>query len=500
MGNKLLRKAFFFSILSITILLLALLLYTLATRKGISQTSAYTGHLKSTDSNLSISQIYEKDFDFLYTELMDNYVNIKYKEDVLGFDFTEKYFEYKKKLAEISTDKEFYLLCSAFVSELKDGHINFEQYHPNDQEYIGSPYPSDFRSLLVFRKIEDKYIIVSSKIAPSYIGGEIISINQIPVNDIVLDTIKYFYHGANDECAIGKLLLRDMFYNYFTLYYDEAPTELTYEISIDGEIKHLTLYPFETKPAENIYSTANNFGLEENELPIYRIENNIGYVRIDTFNSKRSDIVKAFDDAVQAFKQSKVRGVIIDIRNNGGGNESFRDILGYLTTDVIDISMFHYKDSERFNEIYYLRPLYDNLRHEDADLKPQPGYTKWWKWTIKPAKEQFLTTVPVVVLVNECIFSSADSFASACKNYNLATVIGNILPSSGFGLSTPIVLPSKKYYISYSFIETVKMDGSPLENVISYPDITVQQTIEDLKNGIDTQLEAAKTYINQQVD
>lgn len=498
MKNKKAKKLATTLILVVLLLFLIFVVYTAITHKGISQTAPYTGHLRNYNSNIPDSERYVQDFEFIYTELKNNYVNIEYKEQILGFDFDEKYEEYKEKLHNISNEKEFYLLCSAFVSELKDGHVIFKQYQPSDQEYIGSPYPNSFRTLFAIRKIENKYMIVSTKMNEEYIGCEIKSINNIPFKDIVQGVLKYFYHGADDTCAVGKILLRDVYYHYFKYYYDKAPEELTYEIVMNGETKYLKLYPFEVESELSSKSSTINFGFVENELPIHSIENDIGYIRIDTFDSNKKELVDAFSDAVIAFKEAQVIGVVIDIRNNGGGNESFRDILSYLTDEIIDVGMYHYKKSERFKDIYFLRELYQDFMHPQIDREALVGYTKWWKWTIDPAKEQFLTTIPVAILVNECIFSSADSFANTCNNHKLATVVGNTLPSSGFGLTTDIVLPSTKYILGYGFHEGINMDGSRCENIISDPDIIVSQKVEDLMNNTDTQLESALLFIRDE--
>ncbi len=86
----------------------------------------------------------------------------------------------------------------------------------------------------------------------------------------------------------------------------------------------------------------------------------------------------------------------------------------------------------------------------------------------------------------------------ACLDNKLATVVGNMVPQSGFGLSTEVLLPSGNYVMSYCFFESQAHDGEPLENVIKEPDIIASQTYEDFRKGIDTQLEAAFNVIRDE--
>ncbi len=51
--------------------------------------------------------------------------------------------------------------------------------------------------------------------------------------------------------------------------------------------------------------------------------------------------------------------------------------------------------------------------------------------------------------------------------------------------------------ICYCFFESMAPDGSPFENVILKPDITVEKTYDDLIKNRDTQQNAALDYINK---
>ncbi len=309
--------------------------------------------------------------------------------------------------------------------------------------------------------------------------------------DILDAMIAYHYEGAcDDDGARSRILINGKFYNYFSYFYDVPPQVLVYEL-MDGNgniyTKAIDMENIQLVEAEK--STI-NFGFHETEAISYKVLDEVGYVVIPSFDSGYSNVEKDFDSAVKALKEAQVKGVVLDVRYNGGGDQSFRKILGYLTDEEINIGSFRYRESSRFRELCGLRPLTDYIRSSpNDDLTKENGYTRWWSWNIKPGKEQFLTTVPVVVLSNETIFSSAGDFVDTCLEYKLATVVGSSVPLSGFGLSTPIVTPSGKYVIHIGFQENVDSEGQPMENVIKEPHVYVEQSLEDFYSGVDTVLQ-----------
>ena len=81
---------------------------------------------------LSLQETFARDLRFIYEEIRDNYVNLAYKEEMLGFDWDELYARYSAGLAQVRTEKEFFRLASRFLSELRDGHVALGPYRGLD--------------------------------------------------------------------------------------------------------------------------------------------------------------------------------------------------------------------------------------------------------------------------------------------------------------------------------------------------------------------------------
>jgi C-terminal processing protease CtpA/Prc len=143
-------------------------------------------------------------------------------------------------------------------------------------------------------------------------------------------------------------------------------------------------------------------------------------------------------------------GVIIDVRNNGGGNTSDRII------DVLE---------RRQNSFYQVR--------DEAPIQG-PGQA---------------LGVPMVVMAAESSFSNAEMFPYAMKARGLATLVGMPTPgyviyTGGFDLvdGTSCRMPGTGVY---------RTDGSPLEDMGQQPDYEVDITPEQYLAGKDPQLDKA---------
>ncbi|MDR3691370.1 MAG: S41 family peptidase [Fimbriimonas sp.] len=142
------------------------------------------------------------------------------------------------------------------------------------------------------------------------------------------------------------------------------------------------------------------------------------------------------------------KGVIIDVRNNGGGNISDR---------LIDIL-------ERVPHSYY------QDRDEPAVFAPDQSWNQ-----------------PTVVMCAETSFSNAEMFPYAMKQRRLATLVGRPTPgyviwTYGIGLvdGTSARMPTAGVY---------RLDGSPLEDNGQKPDIDVEITPEEYFADKDPQLD-----------
>jgi hypothetical protein len=222
-----------------------------------------------------------------------------------------------------------------------------------------------------------------------------------------------------------------------------------------------------------------------------------------------NDLRKKFVEWFSALDTNKTKTLIIDIRHNGGGEET----LGTL--------LFSYLAKEPF--LYYKAalangPAFDFFRyaegHEERDALPRyvaPLKTELNGLPGKPTARYELVNRPnlgmqqpskphfdgqVLILIDGGSFSTSAEFAAICHSHQRATFIGE--ESSGAyygddsGITPTLVLPNTKLRIDVPLIAYyTAVNGARKRNRGILPDCPVRHTIQDELEGRDQGMEIA---------
>lgn len=190
------------------------------------------------------------------------------------------------------------------------------------------------------------------------------------------------------------------------------------------------------------------------------IPGNIGYIYMATFDDNY--LQNYFSEALNYVKDTKA--LILDIRHNNGG--SYQNLVAVVS---------------RFITSPLEKPEYYLL----GELIPLPPFEP---------QGSFQYINPIVVLINGVCYSTGDIFPEVMSQISTVTLVGDTTGggSSGSTSAAPAEyrLPSGKI-IFVGTTDWRRYDGLPYEWIGVPPDILVQQTKEDIKNGIDKQLEFA---------
>ena len=203
----------------------------------------------------------------------------------------------------------------------------------------------------------------------------------------------------------------------------------------------------------------------------YRIlEDNIGYLVVESFerqsSSTRMNVM--FND------MALCNGLIIDIRDNGGGLVSASEFLAsHFTEKKVTVSYSCYKTGPGHNDF---SKLYGNY--------------------ISPASSDLRWNKPVVVLVNRGCYSSANEFAVMIKAMEKVTLMGDTTGGGG-GAPMSSELPNG-WLVRFSSAPSYDSDMNHIEMGVA-PDIRIDMKDEDILAGKDTYVEAARKYINDQL-
>jgi carboxyl-terminal processing protease len=192
-------------------------------------------------------------------------------------------------------------------------------------------------------------------------------------------------------------------------------------------------------------------------------DKNLGYIRLKSFNENSDE---QFLKSIKRFeKNSKIKGYVVDLRNNPGG----------LLTQAINITDFFLDDGE----------IVSTKGRNVSETR---------KFFARKGDE--IKGKPMVVLINNGSASASEIFAGALKDHKRAIILGensygkgsvqSIIPVSNGG---GIRLTISKYYLP---------SGKSISEVGVTPDILVEETGDNfiIKSDKDNQLNYAIKLFN----
>lgn len=201
------------------------------------------------------------------------------------------------------------------------------------------------------------------------------------------------------------------------------------------------------------------------EIEYTILDDNVGYIYYANFTSDVT--TKSMDVMIKMLERCK--GLIVDVRQNGGGNIS---------------------NARRLNERFAAEKVLTGYichktgkGHKDFST-PAPIY-------IEPAKN-VRWEKQVVVLTNRHTYSAANDFVNNMRYLPNVTIMGGIT-GGGSGLPFSSELPNG-WFVRFSASPHFDAEMNHIEFGIE-PDIEVNLEPEDEKKGIDTIIEAARKHI-----
>lgn len=208
------------------------------------------------------------------------------------------------------------------------------------------------------------------------------------------------------------------------------------------------------------------------------IIDNVGYIYYESFSSNVSTslmnyVIQKFETGDFACADTcDVKGIIIDIRNNGGGSISNAFTIADRFADKkIKVADWYYKVGPE----------------HDAFSEPEPKYIEF------KGNEDYIFKKPIVVLTNRSSFSSANFFASMMSFLPNVTIIGDVTGGGG-GLPINSELLNG-WRVRFSASRTIDANGNNIEFGV-IPDIKIDMDTTDILRGEDTIIEYAIDYIH----
>ncbi len=187
------------------------------------------------------------------------------------------------------------------------------------------------------------------------------------------------------------------------------------------------------------------------------LANNIAYIQISTFGDTTANDLKQQLGTLMA---QNPKGLLLDLRDNGGG---------YLDTAISVASEF------------IPSGLIVSEKYGDGTITPHNA---------TPGGLATNSSLPMIVLVNAYSASASEIVAGALQDTGRAKLLGVTTYGKG-SVQNWVPLSDNQGAVRVTIARWLTPKGRTIDKIGLTPDIVVQMTADDIKAGLDPQLDAA---------
>jgi len=364
----------------------------------------------------------------------------------------------------------FYGVIRYAVSGIEDGHTSAFLPPENNQAII---HRSKFFPLLLYFIGTRAYTTCAAEGLPA--GTEITTIEQRPVNALRKELFTYI--PSDGSTQTGKYAdMNDgdspFFYLYRLIYGACETFEVGYLDSAGKErttqLKAKMFQDFTCRPVPVTFKQYLSLTYQPGGIAVMTIKS--------FFNHKlevtHEDFARFLQESFTALSDKKIQKLIIDVRDNAGGNdENGARLMGYLTRRPFP----YYVSIETTSRKFEVKD------HDQLAIQ-------------QPREPHF--TGPVFVLINGKCFSGTTDFAGIARNLPHVKFIGEETGGGYYGNTsgarTALILPNTKIKVNiplWKYKAAVKPMKYKDRGII--PDYPLVPTIQDVLQQRDVQMELA---------
>lgn len=431
-------------------------------------------------NSLHLNNDYDKIYTIskLWSEVKSNFVGI----DRISFDIDSFYVESVKRVMETSNDIEFYDEIQRFLAAFGDGHTELIDY-----SYEWSCY-FDYIPANV-KLFEDGFYFTAIRknngLDSTLLGSKIEEIYGIPIEQYIKDSIfPYVSHSTNVDLYKKSELLLQQGVKGERLWGKSKKSNgdiVRFDFLFNGEKTRLE--------SDEYWGRIER---KSKDLVTLDIIDNIAVFKINKFYPEK--IVNLIDSCACIINNS-ASGLIIDLRNNKGGDT---DIAEYLQMYISPLDTFlSIAGQMRINNGYYRSQ--GNYIDEYNDYYLNKAYQIEYPDTIKRESHIKAFNMPTVILIGRNTYSACEDLLVGLSEIpNRPLYIGEET-SGSTGAPLVISLPHGAKARVCTYRDLYPYSLRPFVGGIK-PDITVETDINSYMRSIDVVLNRAKNIINEIIE
>ena len=415
---------------------------------------------------------YTEAFDAFVEKLSQEYAFTEYKE--IDWEALIETYRPLMEVAEAAGDPDEYRrVLRDMLWQIPDGHVS--------GPFLQDEFVENVRGGLgiAIQELADGRIIVTylgedtpAAEAGIELAAEIIAINDTPIGEWVEGILPY----SGPFSTAHNLRLQQLIYaTRFPVDTELTITYLNPEVEEEETAELITIFEVDSFFHEDFARPVTGF-----ELPVQYepLDSGYAYVEITSFFDNQLLTVQLWERLMQTLNEQEVPGLIIDMRQNGGG-------FGFLADQMA--AYFFEEELITGNTAYYNESLGEFiLREEDADKFYLPA-------------EELRYDGDLVVLVGPDCASACEFFSYDLTLQDRAVVVGHF-PTAGLGGSVTDWDMPEGETVRVTLGRAVDAEGNiHLEGIGVVPDVVVPVTEEVLFGGVDAVLETAVAVLDGEI-
>jgi len=382
-----------------------------------------------------------------------NTVNEKYYDAKLnGVDWRAVRLKYEPMLKHSKTDDEYWELLDKMTGELRDSHTRVQSPKQVAQQRMNESHSLGFG----FLELDDALLVTNVNPesdawwAGARAGMTIKTINNEPAltlyRRLLVESRDSSTAWARSRGAVRKISAGEV----------DTKADFTFARADDSEITAtLKRRAFKTPP----------------EFTQRILPSGFGYISFSNFaGGLEGNILKAID------KMKTTPGMIVDVRNNGGGSLSMS---ANLATKFLSEKTKGTKILTRTGRAPTLFFIETTKLDPEFDGSKETAYTK-----------------PLVILTNQNSASASEIFSASLQDLGRATVIGTRTCGCLLGYMGYADIPGGGQ-LAYSEMGFVTPKGKRVEGEGVMPDVEVKLARTDIIANRDRALETAVAFLQQ---
>jgi carboxyl-terminal processing protease len=320
---------------------------------------------------------------------------------------------------------------SGMIASLDDPHSSYMD--PEQFDQANAPLTGEYEGIGAWVDLTGEFLKIVSPMpnSPAERAG-------LESEDIVIAV-----NGEDMTGVDGNLVLREII--------GPAGTEVTLTIQREGAPE-----PFDVTIERDYIRLASAEGR--------MLEENIAYVQLNTFGDQTISELRA---ALKELMAEEPDGLILDLRNNGGG---------YLNTAIDVLSEFL-----PGNQVVMYEVFADDTTRE-----------------FKTKRGGLATEIPLVVLVNEGSASASEITAGAIQDLDRGVLVGTLTYGKG-SVQNWSALENDQGAVRITVARWLTPDERQINEIGLQPDYEVELTEEDFAAERDPQLDKALEVLQEMI-